>query len=85
METSKLKKFAQQARRLLLEQVKAFQENGTVLRHDEYPLNELFSCGTVGDRNKTWQEAIPLNPVYALQAGGKRKVDLTIETETAKG
>jgi len=69
-----------QVRRMLLEQVKAFQEGKKELQHDQYPLRELYSCGKVDARSKHWSEAIPLNPVFAVEDDGKRKFDLTVET-----
>ncbi|WP_080835672.1 Rieske 2Fe-2S domain-containing protein [Cohnella massiliensis] len=70
-----------QMRRMLLEQVKSFMAGGAPIKHDQYPLQKLFSCGAVDSKSKRWQEALPIDPVYALeQQEGKRQFDLTVET-----
>jgi len=69
-----------QMRRMLLEQVNAFMAGETPIKHDQYPLKELYSCGKVDSKGRKWQEALPIDPIYAVDQTGKRKFDLTVET-----
>jgi phthalate 4,5-dioxygenase oxygenase subunit len=63
-----------QMRRMLLEQVKGIKQNEDLPGLHEIPLKELFSCGTVDAKEKTWSEAIPLNHSFAL---GTQQVEET--------
>lgn len=51
-------------RRLLLQQVKAFQEGKEPFALDNTSLKTLFSDGLYDDNQKTWQEAFPIKEQF---------------------
>jgi len=55
-------------RRLLLQQVKAFQEGIEPLQLDNDSLKTLFSDGIYDENDKTWQEAFPMKKQFQKSA-----------------
>lgn len=53
-----------QMRRMLLEQVKRFQEGKRLPSLSDYPLEKLYSAGKIAPNHKTLEEVIPLKPEY---------------------
>jgi nitrite reductase/ring-hydroxylating ferredoxin subunit len=54
-------------RRILLDQVKKFQEGQDPLALDNEALKTLYSAGRIDSKSKTWQEAIPLKDQYKIK------------------
>lgn len=67
-----------QMRRMLLKSVKELQEGKEPMILDNNILKTLYSQGVYDDRNKTWEEALPLKEEYRPKGAAKTTVaDLT--------
>jgi hypothetical protein len=54
-------------RRILLQQVKAFQKGETPLVLDNPSLNSLYSDGLYDDNQKSWKDAFPMKEQFQLK------------------
>ncbi|RJS61908.1 Rieske 2Fe-2S domain-containing protein [Bacillus sp. PK3_68] len=59
-------------RRLLLQQVKAFQQGQKPMQLDNPSLKTLYSDGLYDDNQKTWQEAFPMKEQFNIKAAAKQ-------------
>ncbi len=57
-----------QMRRMLLEQVRRFQDGKSLPRLQDIPLETLYSNGKYDSREKEWNEVIPLADAFAVLA-----------------
>ena len=51
-------------RRLLLQQVKAFQKGAENFKLDNNSLKDLYSAGIYDSNQKSWQEAFPMKEKF---------------------
>ncbi|MEK4030509.1 Rieske 2Fe-2S domain-containing protein [Pseudobacillus sp. FSL P4-0506] len=59
-------------RRLLLQQLKAFQQGQKPMQLDNPSLKTLYSDGLYDDNQKTWQEAFPMKEQFNIKAAAKQ-------------
>lgn len=62
-------------RRMLLKQVRAFQNGAEPFALDNQSLRTLYSEGKYDDKGKSWQEAFPLKEQFRLKASTASRVE----------